>query len=94
MKLWLKVIYLKCIYEWQEDHPFNIQTKAISLTPQYTNYKNVLQTHVSESNKKKSDYTPVDKKYSLVSKCTGWVRPHTVAVEDVTQMYLWIYAIF
>ena len=24
-KFSLPVIYLKCIYEWQEDHPFNIQ---------------------------------------------------------------------
>ena len=28
--------YLTYIYEWQEDHPGNIQTIAISLKPQYT----------------------------------------------------------
>ena len=26
MKHWLPVIYLTCIYEWQEDHTVNIQT--------------------------------------------------------------------
>ena len=31
MKLWVPVIYLTCIYEWQEDHSVNIQTIAISL---------------------------------------------------------------
>ena len=44
---YLPVIYLTCIYEWQEDHSVNIQTKAISLKPQYTN--KALQIHVNLS---------------------------------------------
>ena len=34
MKIWVPVIYLTYVYEWQEDHPVNIQTMAISLKPQ------------------------------------------------------------
>ena len=30
MKLWVTVIYLTCIYEWQEDHPVNIQTNFVT----------------------------------------------------------------
>ena len=44
---YLPVIYLTCIYEWQEDQSVNIQTKAISLKPQYTN--KALQLHVNLS---------------------------------------------
>ena len=46
----LPVIYLTCIYEWQENHLVNIHTIAMSLKLQYTNQENVLQTHTSESN--------------------------------------------
>ena len=31
MKIWLPVIYLTCIYGWQEDHAVNIKTIVISL---------------------------------------------------------------
>ena len=31
MKIWSPVIYLTCIYGWQEDHAVNIQTIVISL---------------------------------------------------------------
>ena len=34
---YLPIVYLTCFYEWQEDHPVNIQTIAISLKPQNSN---------------------------------------------------------